>query len=452
MTTETPAPLRRLPVLDLREAPTFEKLATCVHCGLCLEACPTYRELRLESDSPRGRIYLMRGILTGKLAPTEPVLEHLDRCLDCRACETACPSGVDYSHILERTRSIVQPLRKLSPPARFLRWFVFGKLLPSRGWQKFVFALLWLQQAIGLAALGRWLGRKRLLPGRLANAAAAAPHIPLRSFRGSAKGQVDRATGVVRFAARGERKARVALFTGCVADRLFADVNHATVEVLTRNGCDVELVPDEGCCGALHIHNGARDQAKPLAQANVRAFDLSRYDAVVSNAAGCSAELRHYGELLGSDPAARAFGAKIRDVSEWLVELGWTPPAPAGALKGAVAYDEPCHLLHAQKISQPPKQVLAGIPGIRVVPLDEADACCGSAGAYSLLQPALAGKVSDRKVDAIRRSGADTIVTGNPGCLMQIKTATEAAGLNVRVLHPIVLLAESYLQADRASV
>jgi glycolate oxidase iron-sulfur subunit len=379
------------------------------------------------------------------------VLTHLDRCLDCRACETACPSGVEYAQILERTRTIVQPIRKLSATGRFLRWFVFGKLLPSRAWQRVVFALLWVQQVLGLAALGRWLGRRRLLPGRLSAAAASAPHIPARSFRDAPGGEREPPTGVDRFAARGERKRRVALFTGCVADRLFADVNEATVRVLTENGCDVEVIGGEVCCGALHIHNGARAEAKPLAAANVRAFDLARYDAIVSNAAGCSAELRHYGELLDGDAGARAFGAKIRDVSELLVELGWTPPAPAGALDAAVAYDEPCHLLHAQKISDPPKRVLAGIPGIRVVPLEEADACCGSAGLYSVLQPDLAGRVTSRKVDAIRRSGADTIVTGNPGCLMQIRSATSAAGLSVRVLHPIELLAESYRRADRAA-
>lgn len=428
--------------LDAAEAPSFEKISTCVHCGLCLEACPTYRELRVEMDSPRGRIYLMKGILQQKIAPTPTVLKHLDQCLDCRACETACPSGVEYGLILEKTRTVLQPGRPMSPLGRLVRWFVFSVLLPSRAAQWVVFKLLWLQQVLGLTALGAWLGRRKLLPGRLAAAAAQAPHVPLRSFRERHKGPRNERNAVV-FPARGERKKRVALFTGCLADQLFAEVNEATVRVLTENGCEVELVGDETCCGALHIHNGALDQARALAAANVKAFAAGDYDAIVSNAAGCSAELRHYGALLGDD-AARAFGGKLRDISELLHELGWKRPTKPGALQGKLAYDEPCHLLHAQKISAAPKAILAEIPGLTVVPLEEADACCGSAGVYSVVQPELSGKVASRKIDAIRKSGADIVATGNPGCLMQIKNGVQAAGLSVRVVHPVELLADAY--------
>jgi glycolate oxidase iron-sulfur subunit len=305
-----------------------------------------------------------------------------------------------------------------------------------------VFKLLWLQQVLGLTALGAWLGRRKLLPGRLAAAAAQAPHVPLSSFRSRHRGPRNE-RGAVVFPARGERKKRVALFTGCLADQLFADVNEATVRVLTENGCEVELVAEESCCGALHIHNGARDQAKLLAAANVKAFAAGDYDAIVSNAAGCSAELRHYGALLGDD-AARAFGGKLRDISELLHELGWKRPTAAGKLQGKLAYDEPCHLLHAQKISAAPRAILAAIPGLQVVPLDEAEACCGSAGVYSVLQPALSGAVAARKIDAIRRSGAQIVATGNPGCLMQIKNGVAAAGLAVKVVHPVELLADAY--------
>jgi glycolate oxidase iron-sulfur subunit len=393
-------------------------------------------------DSPRGRIYLMKGILQNKIAPSPTVLKHLDQCLDCRACETACPSGVEYGLILEKTRTVLQPGRPMSIVGHGVRWFVFSVLLPSRAAQWVVFKLLWLQQVLGLTALGGWLGRRKLLPGRLAAAAAQAPHVPLSSFRSRHKGPRNE-RGAVVFPARGERKKRVALFTGCLADQLFADVNEATVRVLTENGCEVELVAEEACCGALHIHNGARDQAKLLAAANVKAFAAGDYDAIVSNAAGCSAELRHYGGLLDTD-AARAFGGKLRDISELLHELGWKKPTAAGKLQGKLAYDEPCHLLHAQKISAAPKAILASIPGLQVVPLDEAEACCGSAGVYSVVQPALSGAVANRKIDAIRRSGAEIVATGNPGCLMQIKNGVAAAGLAVKVVHPVELLADAY--------
>ncbi|HVR61945.1 MAG TPA: (Fe-S)-binding protein [Polyangia bacterium] len=432
--------------------PSFEAIATCVHCGLCLEACPTYRELRLEADSPRGRIYLMKGLRQQSIAPTPEVLRHLDQCLDCRACETACPSGVPYAEILERTRAALQPARPSSPPGRFLRWFAFSVLLPHRWAQWLVFKVLWLQQALGLTRLGRWLGRRRLLPGRLSAAAVQAPVVGFRSFRSahaSARGRgLGRPSGrgVLFFPARGPAQRRVAFHTGCLADQLFASVNEATVRVLTENGCDVDVIGGERCCGALHIHNGARDQAKELARATIAAFAAAGpHDAIVSSAAGCSAELRHYGALLDGDPAAVAFGAKVRDVAEYLCAIGFRAPEPTSAAPAMkVAYDEPCHLLHAQKISDPPKQILRAIPGVTLVPLDDADACCGSAGIYSLLQPALSARIAARKIDAIKRSGADVVATGNPGCLMQIRAGVDAAGLRVRVAHPVALLAEAY--------
>ncbi len=440
-----PGTSERPPVGD---APSFETIAACVHCGLCLEACPTYRELRVEMDSPRGRIYLMKGLMRGTLAPTPSVLKHLDQCLDCRACETACPSGVHYSDILERTRTTLQPGRKLPLLSRLLRRFAFDHLLPRRAVQWVVFKLLWIQQTLGLALVGAWLGRNKLLPGRLSAAAASAPHIPFSSFRSRHSAKFDSRVGALVFPARGKQKHKVAMFSGCVADQLFADVNEATIEVLTRNGCEVHVLKDEGCCGALHIHNGARNQAKDLARANLRAFDPGRYDAFVSNAAGCSAELRHYDGLLDGDPEAKKFAAKVRDIAEWLVEIGYTPPRAVGALSGKVAYDEPCHLLHAQKISAQPQQLLDGVPGIERVPLAEADACCGSAGFYSMLQPALSAQVTARKIACVGKSGADIIATGNPGCIMQIRAATKAAGMKVRVAHPIELLAEAYRRAD----
>jgi len=427
------------------DTPSFEKISACVHCGLCLEACPTYRELRVEMDSPRGRIYLMKGILNERIEPTEEVLGHLDQCLDCRACETACPSGVEYGSILEKTRTLLEPERSHGLIVKLLRWFLFKKLLPNRKIQQVFFKILWVQQILGLTAIGRFLGRKGWLPGKMGSLAAQAPKVPLQSFRGRHKKEFDLVKGLLSFKApKGTKRRRVALFTGCLADQLFADVNEATVQVLLRNGCDVDVLSLEQCCGALHIHNGARDQAKELARANVRVFNAGRYDAILTNAAGCSAELRHYGELLDGDPGAVEFGKRIRDISELLVAIGWKRPTAPGRLTGKLAYDEPCHLLHAQKISAAPKQLLGSIPGIERVPLEEAEACCGSAGLYSVTQPKLSKEVLARKIEMIKKSGCDTLATGNPGCILQFRCGLKEAGLPVRVEHPVVLLAKAY--------
>ena len=427
------------------DAPTFEQISSCVHCGLCLEACPTYKELRVEMDSPRGRIYLMKGLLEEKIRPTPNVLHHLDQCLDCRACETACPSGVPYASILEKTRTLLEPDRKRPLFGRLVRWFGLKKLLPSRRMQWWTLKALWFQKILGLTALARWMGRKKLLPGRLAAAAVQAPSVPFRSFRDSIGRYFDKAEGVYVFPAKGEAKRRVALFTGCLSDHLLSDVHRATVRVLSENGCRVEILPQERCCGALHIHNGARDEARPLGAANIAAFNEGRYDAVISNAPGCSAELKHYGDLFRGDRAAVAFEKKVKDVAEFLEEIRFA--APTGKLAGKVAYDEPCHLLHAQKISRPVKALLESIPGLELVPLHDAEACCGSAGVYSLTNPDLSKQILARKIDAIKRSGATILATGNPGCILQIQTGLREARLNVRVVHPIELLAESYAKA-----
>jgi len=424
------------------DAPTFEGISACVHCGLCLESCPTYRELRVEMDSPRGRIYLMKGILTERLEPTEEVVKHLDQCLDCRACETACPSGVRYADILEKTRTILEPGRERGLVTRLIRWFLFRKLLPNRKVQAWLFKLLWVQKMLGLTALGRWLARRGFVPGRLGVLARQAPRVPLLSFRQRHKKGFDPATGVLTFRTRGKPKVRAALFTGCLADQLFAEVNEATVLALTKNGCEVDVLAAEQCCGALHIHNGARDQAKELAARNVAVFAPGEYDVILTTAPGCSAELRQYGDLLDGDPDAVAFGKKIRDITEFLVEIGWTPPR--GALTGKVAYDEPCHLLHAQRISSAPKEVLRALPGLEIVPLEDAEFCCGSAGIYSVTQPKLAEDILARKIECIKKSGCDTVVTGNPGCILQIRYGLKEARSPVKVVHPIELVAKSY--------
>jgi len=277
-------------------------------------------------DSPRGRIYLMKGILNERIEPTEDVLGHLDQCLDCRACETACPSGVEYGSILEKTRTLLEPERSHGLIVKLLRWFLFRKLLPNRKVQQVFFKILWVQQILGITAIAASWAEKAGCPEKW----APWPPRPRKSAallpRTAQEGVRPRQRTPLLQGPKGTKKRRVALFTGCLADQLFADVNEATVEVLTRNGCDVDVLAMEQCCGALHIHNGARDQAKELAKVNVRTFNAGRYDAVLTNAPGCSAELRHYAELLDGDAAAKEFGKKIRDISEFLVEIGYTPP------------------------------------------------------------------------------------------------------------------------------
>jgi glycolate oxidase iron-sulfur subunit len=397
-------------------------------------------------DSPRGRLYLMRGLVEGRIEATPSVLTHLDRCLDCRACETACPSTVAYGEILEKTRSVLQPSRPLGWLARFWRWLALQVVLPSRGAQSLMLKLAWVLQRTGLMRFARWLADRRILPRWVGQACAPGIAVPLSSFRQRHATAFDRRKGVFVFPAKGERRKRVALLTGCIADHLLADLNDASVRVLTENGCDVEVVGGERCCGALHIHNGARNEARLLARDNVRQFLAGDYDAIVSNAAGCSAELRRYGELLAGDAQAHAFAAKVRDICEFLFELGPSPPAASPSTAVRVAYADPCHLVHAQKISEPPRRVLEIVRGVSLVALDEADACCGGAGAYFLLQPDLARRIVARKLDAIARSGADVVATGNPGCLIQIRSALRAAGVPVRVVHPVELLAAAYSQ------
>lgn len=447
-------PIRLSKSIDQGLAPSFEKISACVHCGLCLEACPTYRELRVEMDSPRGRIYLMKGLFAGRIEPTPTTLKHLDQCLDCRACETACPSGVQYGNILEHTRAALAPTRTPSLPQQLLRWFFFKQLLPNRTVQAVVFGFLWIGQTLGLVHIGRWLAGTGLLPARLKAAVASAPNLPLFSFRQRAArpfnrdNHIDPQTGTIVFPARGERRHRVALFTGCIADQMFSEVNQATVEVLTHNGCEVEVLADEGCCGALHLHNGEYVHAKDLARRNVDRF--KGFDRIISNAAGCSAELRHYGGLLDNDAQAATFGGAIRDICEFLVEINFERPAAArnAGKKKRLAYDEPCHLLHAQKISSAPRAVLDALPGYERVTLEAADACCGSAGVYAILQPELSSQVSRRKIDHIKASGAEVVATGNPGCLLQIAATARTEGVPIRVEHPVVLLAEAYRAAQ----
>jgi glycolate oxidase iron-sulfur subunit len=408
-----------------------------VHCGFCLPACPTYVETGKEADSPRGRIGLAKHLAEGRVGLSEPVQRHLDLCLDCRACETACPSGVPYGQIIERTRAIIEPHRGRPLGMRLLRWLALRQLLPHRRRLALALLPLRLYQASGLRSLARRSGLLRLLPRRLRHLEGLAPDVRGGSFLADSPEIV---------APEGERKARVALFVGCIMEHASASVHRATVRVLAHHGVEVVVPRGQACCGALHVHNGDRATARDLARRNVATFERLDVDAVVVNAAGCGAQLHEYGDLLSDDPewAERARGmARLGvDVSSFLERLG--PRTPTIPIERRAVWDEPCHLLHAQGVSAEPRALLARISGLQVVPLAEADACCGSAGVYNLTQPEMSRRLMRRKVRRIAESGAELVVTANPGCQFQLEAGLREGGLDAPVVHLIELLAEAY--------
>ena len=393
---------------------------TCVHCGFCLQSCPTYLTLQDENDSPRGRILLMRELVEGGLSVDDPsVHTHIDRCLGCRACETACPSGVPYGQLLEATRATLNLSRPIPPVARLiLGVFARPRLLAV------ALAASRLFRATRLPALlSRAIGGR--LGFSLAMLASTTPAVPRRPYAA-------RGTGV---------RGTAAVLTGCVMEGLFTETNRATERVLVENDYALASAPGQRCCGALHAHAGDLETARALARANVEAFERSGADYVAVNAAGCGAMMKEYGHLLQDDPAwherAAALATHVRDVSELLAAAG---PKPGGALPLAVTYDAPCHLLHAQRVVSPPLAVLAAVPALRLAPLTDADQCCGSAGIYNLIEPDVSNAVLEPKLANIRGTGAPLVATGNPGCMMQIGAGLRRAGIAARSVHPVDLL------------
>lgn len=411
----------------------FAGLDPCVHCGFCLPACPTYEATLDESDSPRGRIVLMRALLHGDAAATDAALTlHLDRCLGCRACESVCPSGVSYGPAIEAARARIAAERPLPAPVAAGLWILAR---PAR--QRLIWWASRVARASGLpAALARGAGASAPpLVQLLAMLAATRPGVAPRRRPGA---RVNRRAATAT-------ECTAALFRGCVMDGLFGHVHDATIRALAVNGVATVEVPRQVCCGALAAHAGRDDLARALARDNVLAFDAAAPGAtIVTNSAGCGAMLKAYGEWLAGDPLverAHSFAARVRDVSEVLVDRG---PVPAGRLPLRVAYDAPCHLFHAQRITTQPLQLLAAIPGLELVPLDGTDRCCGSAGLYSLVEPDLSRAVLAPKLRAMAESGADVVATGNPGCLMQIGAGALLAGMDVDVRHPVELLDLAY--------
>lgn len=416
-----------------------EKLLACIHCGLCVSACPTYLRLGDENDSPRGRLYLMRAAAEGRLPLTsEALARHIDLCLGCRACETVCPSGVRYGRVLEAIRADLARQRRTLEhlSVRFLLNHVFTS--PTR--LRWFFApARWLRRR----AFARRLAEGRLLPTRLKLALelllATSPEVdPIFSL--------PRERRAPSFASTRDQERRVAFFAGCVAREFFELTNRATKDVLVAHGCEVEDPPDQVCCGALHAHAGEIETARALARRNIRVFERSAAEAIVVNVAGCGAMLKEYGELLADDPEyaarARAFAARVRDISEYLIAIGLRPgPRP---VKLTVTYDAPCHLHHAQRVTAAPLELIRRLPGITFVPLVESEMCCGSAGIYNLHHPELADWLLHRKIEHLRRTGADVLLTGNAGCLLHLRRGVRQAGLSIRVMHPIELLALTY--------
>ena len=415
----------------------YTLLQSCVHCGLCTAACPTYVETGDENESPRGRIYLMRGVADGRLELNDRVRGHLELCLDCRACETACPSGVQYGKLIEPFRVAMRQGTNDSAASSqrgdwFHRYILFG-LFPYP--QKLRRALLpaRIAQRTGALRLMQALQLTRLLPPQLERMVEMLP--PPRRNEGPLPEFLP---------ALGRRRATVALFTGCIGDAMFRHVNWATARVLQQNGCDVHVPPMQVCCGAIHFHAGSSEPAREFADQNIAAFPVGRFDAVVNNIAGCGSMLKDYGHHWhdANQGERAAWAATVRDVNEFLDELGLIPPE--GEIRAVATYHDACHLLHAQRIAAAPRRLLARIPGLEVRELPESELCCGAAGTYNLTQPEMSGRLSRRKLENIRETGAQLAITANAGCALQIAREARQQGQHLAVAHPMELLDWSY--------
>jgi glycolate oxidase iron-sulfur subunit len=417
------------------DAPRREDLDKCVHCGLCLNACPTYRELGVEMDSPRGRIYQMVQVANG--APvTDAYREHIDLCLACRGCETACPSGVKYGRLIEAARADIEQRTSRPLLTRIARKIVFDGLLPSRTLLRIAGAGLWIYQRCGIQRLVRGSGILKMFHG-LADVESLAPPVETPSFF--------RNMGRV-FPAQGERKHRVVLLSGCIANICFARLNEATVRVLQANGCEVTIHDGQTCCGALHVHAGLRDSARELARKNVDAMAGAGYDAILTNAAGCGSTLKEYDELLEHDAAyaerARQFVGLMKDVSEFLASIELN--RKMGEVREVVTYQDSCHLAHGQRVRSAPRELLKQVPGLTLKEMPMSDLCCGSAGIYNVLHTEMALALLDKKMRSANSTGASRIVTANPGCMLQLRAGVERHGHGQRVSHVVEVLDEAY--------
>ena len=416
------------------DAPSWELLGKCVHCGLCLNHCPTYRALGVEMDSPRGRIYQLVQVHEGRMEIGESIALHIDRCLGCLACETACPSGVQYGRIVERARTQIENNYQRSFFSRTVRRFFFTKVLRDlrrmERWAK----LVRFYQRSGMQTLLRKTGLLRVVGA--ADLDRLSPQIDAEFFF-SEIGKT--------FPAVGERRGKVAFLAGCINNVAFSHLNRATVKVLTENGIEVHIPAGQGCCGALDAHAGFREDARQMARKNIEVFLAGDYDAIVTNAAGCGSLMKEYDDLLDQDPQFKAraheFVAKVRDVTEYLAQVGLRPPRRKIAQN--VIYQDACHLLHAQKVKSQPRELLKAI-GCQLVEIPHADQCCGSAGVYNVVQNELSMKILDAKMEDISSVSADMLATGNVGCMIQLRAGVAQRKMNLPIRHVVELLLEAY--------
>jgi glycolate oxidase iron-sulfur subunit len=413
------------------DKPEYDDYSRCVHCGLCANNCPTYRLWGQEADSPRGRIRQMALVDQGRLELGDAFVTHIDRCLNCRNCETVCPSGVEYGKILELARAQIEQKYRRPFVSRVLRNLVYRRLLPYPGRIAAAARGLKFYQRSGLAALARGTGILRLLG--LQDREKLLPPIDSEFFF-SALGKT--------FPARDERRARVGFFAGCVAQVTFSELNRATIRVLQANGCEVVVPPTQVCCGALAAHAGVRDVARQLARRNFAAFLAEDFDAIITNAAGCGSTLKEYAHLFSEDDAsqarARQFTAKMRDVAEFLTDLGMN--APLRPLPLRVTYQDSCHLVHGQKIREAPRQLLRAIPGLEFVEMPLSEQCCGSAGVYNVTETEASLEILERKMECVKQTKAGVIATANPGCILQLRAGAAIHKTGQEVLHVVELI------------
>ncbi len=421
------------------DPPDENKFSACVHCGMCLESCPTYLETGHEQQSPRGRVHLIKSVAEGKMTVNEAFEDPIFTCLDCRACETACPSGVQVGALIEEARGQIRKAIPLKGWKAGISKFFLRGVFPHPNRLHALGGLMKVYQRSGMQSIVRKSGLIKVMPKHLQEMEAIMPAVQDPVMKKYPEVIV----------AKGETKQRVALLTGCVMDVMFGDINEATVRVLTRNGYEVVVPRSQRCCGALHIHAGDREEGKRLAKQNIDAFLAADVDKVVVNAAGCGCALKEYPELFHHDPEykekAEQFAEKIEDVSKFLVEQGYQKPQ--GSIETKVTYHDACHLAHGQGVRNQPRELLRDIPGVQMVEMPNADRCCGSAGIYNLTNPEMAGKVLDEKMSFVPQE-VDMISMGNPGCMLQMTMGVAKHGRSAKVVHTIQLLDRSYQLED----
>lgn len=421
----------------------YSVVQQCMHCGMCLPTCPTYMETKRERNSPRGRISLMRAIADDEAPVSREFADEMYYCLGCLACQTACPAGVDYVSLFETARAEIERAHVVPGFQRkFWRWLTVETLFMRPRLLRAVGRLLYFYQSLGLDRLMRRCHFFHLIPERLADLEPQTPRIAAK-FSDQLIETVEGADAVP------SPRYRVGLLTGCVQDLAFSDINRDTADVLLANGCEVHTPRAQHCCGSLHAHNGELELARELARRQINAFDLGKLDAIITNAGGCGSHLKKYGHLLHEDPAyadlARQWDSKVKDIHEWLVEIGFRQPKTGCGIE-EVTYHESCHLCHGQKVVSQPRQVLNSIPGLKFTELPDSNACCGSAGIYNITQPAQSKKLLQKKIACISETGASHVATSNPGCHMQLVNGLlqEPGSSCKEVTQPVTLLARAY--------